>query len=81
VVRKLLLIILLITAPAGAWSAQSGDVSADRPAEYMIYQYPGVDMVVKIDARETEFESAIYGPETALIKASGIPFRRIGPLY
>jgi CHAT domain-containing protein/tetratricopeptide (TPR) repeat protein len=81
VVRKLLLILLLITAPTCAWSAQGGDVSADRPAEYMIYQYPGIDMVVKIDARETEFQSAIYGPEAALIKASSIPGRRIGPLY
>ena len=48
VVRKLLLILLLITAPTCAWSAQGGDVSADRPAEYMIYQYPGVSLLAAL---------------------------------
>lgn len=80
-VLKNVLIVLLIFTPAGALVAQTGEVSAARPAEYMIYQYPDVAMVVKIDARETEFESRIFGPENALLKASGIPNRRIGPMY
>ena len=70
-----------VAASAAAWSAQSGDVSSDRPAEYMIYQYPDVSLVVKIDAPEVTLDSRIYGPEGALIKSSGIPSGRIGPLY
>ena len=37
----------------------------------MIYQYPDVSLVVKIDAPEMEFDSEIYGPEGALINSSG----------
>ncbi|MFC1720028.1 CHAT domain-containing protein [Pseudomonadota bacterium] len=70
-----------MAVPAVAWATQSGEVSSDRPAEYMIYQYPGVSLVVKIDAPEVHVESRIYDPEGALIKSSGIPSGRIGPLY
>ncbi|MBT8049437.1 MAG: CHAT domain-containing protein [Xanthomonadales bacterium] len=75
------LIIMLIAFPAAAESAATGEASPDRPAEYMIYQYPEVALVVKIDAPETEFDSNVYGPEDALLKSSRIPFSRIGPLY
>ena len=47
----------------------------------MIYQYPGVSLVVRIDADEIEFESRITGPDNALIKDSAVPHRRIGPLF
>jgi tetratricopeptide (TPR) repeat protein len=80
-VFNVLLIILVLLLPAGVHAAQTGTASPVRPAEYMIYQYPGVDLVVKIDAPEVEFESKIYGPEQALLKSSGVPFQRIGPLY
>jgi CHAT domain-containing protein/tetratricopeptide (TPR) repeat protein len=72
---------LLLLNPTVAWTAQAEDVSAIRPAEYMIYQYPGVSLVVKIDADEVEFESRITGPESALIKDSAVPYRRIGPMF
>ena len=81
VMYRILTIIALLTLPAAGWSAQAGEASPARPAEYMIYQYPDVSLVVKIDAPETEFESQIYGPEDALIKSSELPFGRIGPLY
>jgi CHAT domain-containing protein/tetratricopeptide (TPR) repeat protein len=81
VMLRALFIILFIAAPALARSAQNGEISAARPAEYMIYQYPDISMVVKIDVPETEFESEIYGPENALVKSSGVPAGRIGPLY
>ena len=67
--------------PIVAWTAQEEEVSANRPAEYMIYQYPGVSLVVKIDADEVEFESRITGPDNTLIMDSAVPFRRIGPVY
>jgi len=76
-----LIIFLLLSVPAAAWSAQSGDVSPERPAEYMIYQYPNVALVVKTNAPEVQVTSRIYGPEGALIMASGIPSGRIGPLF
>ncbi len=76
-----LIMFLLVALPAGAPFAQSGEASAERPAEYMIYQYPGVSLVVKIEAPGVSFESRIYGPEDALLKSSGIPSGRIGALY
>ncbi len=81
VMLRTLFIILLAVASSGAWSAQTGEISATHPAEYMIYQYPGVSLLVKINAPEMEFDSAIYGPEGALINSSGIPAARIGPLF
>ena len=78
---RVALILLLFTVPAIAWAASGGYASPERPAEYMIYQYPEISLVVRIDAPETEFESKIFGPENALIKSSGVPESRIGPLY
>jgi CHAT domain-containing protein/tetratricopeptide (TPR) repeat protein len=80
VMLRALFTILLIAAPIRAWPAQNDDVSALRPAEYMIYQYPNVSLVVKIDAPGIEFESMVYGPENALILSSGVPSGRLGPL-
>ncbi len=76
-----LLILALVLVPVTAWPAQTGEVSPERPAEYMIYQYPGISLIVKIDAPEIQFESRIFGPENALLKSSGVPARRIGPLF
>lgn len=78
---RILLILSLMILPAAVQSAATGEVSPERQAEYMIYQYAGVSLVVKIDAPEMEFESTIYGPEEALIKSSRVPASRIGPLY
>jgi CHAT domain-containing protein/tetratricopeptide (TPR) repeat protein len=78
---RALFIILLVATSSGVWSAQTGEVSAAHPAEYMIYQYPDVSLLVKINAPEMEFDSKIYDPEGALISSSGIPSARIGPLY
>jgi CHAT domain-containing protein/tetratricopeptide (TPR) repeat protein len=64
-----------------AWSAEATEVSPTKPAEYMIYQYPGVALLVRVDAQEMEFASRVYGPARALIKASHVPKRRIGPVY
>ena len=76
--------VLLTWLLLGAWqmaAAQSGMVSEARPAEYMIYQYPDISLVVKIEAPEVAFESEIYGQENALINASEVPSSRIGPIY
>jgi CHAT domain-containing protein/tetratricopeptide (TPR) repeat protein len=81
VMLRVLFIFLLVATPFGAWSAQFSEVSPTHPAEYMIYQYPDVSLVVGINAPEMEFESEIYGPEGALISSSGVPSARIGPLY
>ena len=78
VVIALLHCFFTITA---AWAAEVSEVTPEKPAEYMIYQYPGVAMLIRIDAVETEFEARVYGTERALIKASRVPSRRIGPVY
>jgi CHAT domain-containing protein len=74
-------LILSLAVPSAALTAQSEEVSNIRPAEYMIYQYPNVSLLVKVDAPETEFHVQITGPEKALIKDSGVPERRIGPIF
>lgn len=74
-------LLCLLVAPLGALTAQEEEVSNTRPAEYMIYQYPNVSLVVIVDAPEAEFSVQITGPEKALIKDSGIAHRRIGPVY
>jgi tetratricopeptide (TPR) repeat protein len=81
VMFRALLIILLLAAPAATQTVQAAEASPTRPAEYMIYQYSDVSLLVKIDAPETEFESKIYGPEDALLTESGLPGGRMGSLY
>ena len=61
--------------------AQVEQASAARPAEYMIYQYPAVSLVVVVDVRESEFDTRILGPEGVLLGEAGIASRRIGPVY
>ena len=73
-------LLLYALAPA-AVRAQSGDVSPERPAEYMIYQYPDVAMVVRIDLPQTAFHSEIFGADQALLISSSLPSARLGPIY
>ncbi|MEJ2385628.1 MAG: tetratricopeptide repeat protein [Xanthomonadales bacterium] len=69
----LLLALLFVAArPAAADS---------RAAEYMIYQYPGVSLVVNVDTREAEFTAKVTGPEGALLTEAGVEGRRIGPVW
>ena len=70
-----------IILPLTARSAQGEVVTPDRPAEYMIYQYPDSIMVLKFDVPEAEFSARTIGPENALIKSSALPARRIGPVF
>lgn len=81
VMFRALLIVLILATPAGARTAYAAEASPVSPAEYMIYQYPEVSLVVKIDAPETEFDATVYGPEEALVKESGLPAGRMGSLY
>ena len=69
------LLLGLLAAPVPA------QVTEARPAEYMIYQYPNVDLVIVVDAEEAEFDVQILGPERALLKEAGIAGRRLGPVY
>jgi len=57
------------------------DAAPARPAEYMIYQYPGVSLVVVVDAREVAFDTRITGPDRGLVGEAGVPARRLGPVY
>jgi CHAT domain-containing protein len=69
----------LFCSHAGA--AGEGGVTPERPAEYMIYQYPDIALVVRVDLPEAEFGLRVFGPEAAAIKSSRVPGRRIGPVY
>lgn len=74
-------LLLLCVLKMNALAADGSFASPDKPVEYMIYQYPGVALLIQIDAIETEFEARIYGPDRALLKYSRLPSRRIGPMY
>lgn len=78
-VSAILAAAILLASPGLA--AQQDQASAVQPAEYMIYQYPGVSLVVVVDAKETEFEARINGPEGALVSETAMTARRIGPVY
>lgn len=80
-VRAVCLLFFCLCAVVAVSADEPAEVSPTVPAEYMIYQYPGVALLIRIDALGTEFESRVYGPEKALIKASRVPSRRIGPVY
>lgn len=71
----------MFLSASSAVPAQVEEASAARPAEYMIYQYPAVSLVVVIDTLESEFEAQVSGPEGALVSETGITSRRIGPVY
>ncbi len=63
------------------FAAAAEEVSPDKPAEYMIYQYPGVALLIRIEASGIEFESRVLAQEGSLVMASRIPGSRLGPLY
>ncbi|MEE8496246.1 MAG: CHAT domain-containing protein [Xanthomonadales bacterium] len=77
----LLVLLSLLFTQGPVFAAPPVEVSPDRPAEYMIYQYPGVALLIRIDAAGIEFESQVFGPEQTLVMASRIPGRRLGPVY
>ena len=68
----LLMLLGLVAQPAMADS---------RVAEYMIYQYPGVALVVIVDTREAEFTAKVTDSEGALLTEAGVEGRRIGPVW
>jgi CHAT domain-containing protein/tetratricopeptide (TPR) repeat protein len=73
----ILTLLLLNLAPASClWAGAAGD-----PAEYMIYQYPDVALVVKVDVPEAEFSMRVWGPDSELLADAGIPGRRLGPVF
>ena len=76
-----IVLLSLFFLPGLVFAAPPVEVSPEKPAEYMIYQYPGVALLVRIDAEGIEFESRVLGPEQSLVMASRIPGRRLGPLY
>lgn len=80
-----LFLLLAFSVLSGAASVARADdgqrISADNPAEFLLYQSPGAYFVVKTAAREAEFESRIYGPDRRLLKVAAVPARRIGPVY
>jgi CHAT domain-containing protein len=76
-----LVLLIWMTLPAPVWSAENDAATTERPAEYMIYQYPETILVLKIDVKEAEFSVRTIGPENAQIKSSSVPGRRIGPVY
>jgi tetratricopeptide (TPR) repeat protein len=70
-------LLLLNLWPAGCLVA----AAAGEPVEYMIYQYPDVALVVKVDLPEAEFSMRVLGPDSVLLAEAGIPGRRLGPVF
>ncbi len=80
-VAQFFVLLSLLFIPEHVFAAPPVEVSPDKPAEYMIYQYPGVALLIRIEAAGIEFESQVLAPERSLVMASGIPGSRLGPLY
>jgi CHAT domain-containing protein len=70
-------LLMLNVTPAGGLLAQA----AGDPAEYMIYQYPEVALVVKVDVPEAEFSLRVLGTDNVLLAEAGLPGRRLGPVF
>jgi len=70
-----------LAAPPAGRAAADEPVTAERPAEYMIYQYPDTALVLRLDVAEAEFNAQTFGPEGALLKSSGVAGRRVGPVF
>jgi len=81
--RIFALTLLLAAAVQVPGAAAQATAEAQRPraAEYMIYQYSGVALVVIVDAFESEFAARITGPEGGLLTEAAVAGRRIGPVY
>lgn len=79
--HQALLLPLLWALCSLAGAAGEGGVAPERPAEFMIYQYPDIELVVRVDIPEAEFGLRVFGPEGVAIKSSRVPGRRIGPVY
>jgi CHAT domain-containing protein/tetratricopeptide (TPR) repeat protein len=77
---RLALMLALISSVTG-WQPACAQATEAQPAEYMIYQYTGTSLVVKVDLPESEFEVRITGPEETLISHAGVAHRRIGAIY
>ena len=76
-----IVLLSLFFTPGPVFAAPPVELSPDKPAEYMIYQYPGVALLIRIEAAGIDFESRVLGPEQSLVMASRIPGRRLGPVY
>jgi tetratricopeptide (TPR) repeat protein len=52
-----------------------------EPSEYLVTQYPGIDLLIRVSAIDTSFESRVFDPEEKLLKASGVRYSSLGPIY
>ena len=76
-----LAVLACLAVPSTVRPASDETVTAERSAEYMIYQYPDTVLVLKLDVAEAEFSVQTFGPDSALLKSSGVPGRRVGPVF
>ncbi|MDT8319925.1 MAG: CHAT domain-containing protein [Xanthomonadales bacterium] len=74
-------LLVLSGPPSVAWADDEPQISADSPAEFLLYQSPGAYYIVKTAARGAEFESRIFDADRSLLKVAAVPARRIGPVY
>jgi CHAT domain-containing protein/tetratricopeptide (TPR) repeat protein len=77
-ITLLITLVLLGLVPPGSGTVQGAPAST---SEYMIYQYPGVALVVKVDVPEAEFSMRVLGPDDTLLADAGVPGRRLGPVF
>jgi CHAT domain-containing protein/tetratricopeptide (TPR) repeat protein len=79
--RLPLLLTLLLALCGTSGAAQESLVTPERPAEYMIYQYPDIELVVRVDIAEAEFGLRVVGPAAVAVKSARVPGRRLGPVF
>lgn len=62
-------------------AAQGPTGAAVKTKEYFNNQMPDTALVIRLEAFETEFESKVFAPDNFLLKFSGVPSLRLGPIF
>ena len=68
----------LYGAPAAAQETAAAPPSFK---EYFVDLAPDTALLIRMEGFEAEFETRVYGPENVLMKVSGLPGLRMGPIF
>jgi tetratricopeptide (TPR) repeat protein len=75
------LILLLAFWMPGTTAFANTPATPERPAEYMVYQYPDTAFVIRVDLPQAEFGVRVLDPDDALLRSANVAGRRLGPIF
>jgi len=79
--RAFLLCLFLCSLMPGALAAQESLGAPAELKEYFHQQDAHTALLLRLEAYEASFESRVFTPENVLVKASGVPTLRLGPVF